>query len=684
VKVLVLAALTDATGNAVTARRIAKLLQPEHEVTLVDTTKVSIAELKAMSADAAIALHALLAGPFVRALDIPYALIFGGTDLYERTHALQQAQMSKAVAQAARLVAFSPENRARAEWMWPSTAGRVTLLPQAVELPALDEGFSLRKKLRLRGSDLLAVLPTGIRRVKDPLHVVEAMSVWHVVHPRVQLAIAGAVLEPDYAEEALRLMERPGVHVLSPLPRAQMLAAMREADVVLNTSLSEGMCGALLEAMALGAPVVARRNAGNESLVVHGHTGLLYDAPHELVHWVGSLAASPELRQRLAATARSAAETTHDTARERDAYLQLVEGLKGAAKPAAAAASPIDELEVAVPAGERLGLEAPLLDAVREMVKRIYADEALLQLKRELAGMLGTAPPSVAIAEIRRARVEEQLGRDGARTFYLLLGLLQVPAAEARLAARGVEPDVIDDTLRDFARWAHALYRHTGVAGTTLETLEWAQRYLRGELFQVGAMQFALSPFTGPLRAWRDGRAVHVASLDGRRIDTATGEIGDEHLTPGASWELVLEPGTPMLEMWMPASVPASLREIGANIKRAYALFSRLSPETPPRGVFGESWRLDPALVAALPKQLGLGPMLAVCRLYPASWSEGRVLRRLFWPDLDRAALATVPREKMDAMQQAVADFLSNPDTTLRARSGFVLREDVEALPEWA
>jgi glycosyltransferase involved in cell wall biosynthesis len=52
------------------------------------------------------------------------------------------------------------------------------------------------------------------------------------------------------------------------------------ADVVLNTSVSEGQSGALLEAMAAGAvPVVARANEGNASLVVHGVTGLLFGPP---------------------------------------------------------------------------------------------------------------------------------------------------------------------------------------------------------------------------------------------------------------------------------------------------------------------------------------------------------------------------------------------------------------------
>lgn len=177
--VLVLAALTEATGNAVTSRRIANLLGASHRVTLVDSVGATASSVKEVvereKIEAAVGVHALLSGPFLRTLDIPYLLVFGGTDLYETMHELQQKQMARAVAGAGRLLAFSPENRARAEWMWPETRGRVELMPQAVDVPP-EEKYSLRDALNLVPEDFLFVLPTGIRRVKDPLHLVEAFS----------------------------------------------------------------------------------------------------------------------------------------------------------------------------------------------------------------------------------------------------------------------------------------------------------------------------------------------------------------------------------------------------------------------------------------------------------------------------------------------------------------------------
>ena len=47
--------------------------------------------------------------------------------------------------------------------------------------------------------------------------------------------------------------------------------------------ISEGMSLALLEAMAVGVPVSARRNSGNVALIDDGKTGFLFSTPAEFV-----------------------------------------------------------------------------------------------------------------------------------------------------------------------------------------------------------------------------------------------------------------------------------------------------------------------------------------------------------------------------------------------------------------
>ena len=60
--------------------------------------------------------------------------------------------------------------------------------------------------------------------------------------------------------------------------------------MVLNTSLSEGLSANLLEAGALGRPVVASRVPGNADLIRHKETGLLFDDEDELARCVLALA----------------------------------------------------------------------------------------------------------------------------------------------------------------------------------------------------------------------------------------------------------------------------------------------------------------------------------------------------------------------------------------------------------
>ncbi|CAF2962266.1 unnamed protein product, partial [Rotaria sp. Silwood2] len=76
-------------------------------------------------------------------------------------------------------------------------------------------------------------------------------------------------------------------------------ALMRTAFAYLNTSINEGMCLAILEAMALRLPVIARRNTGNISIVTHGKTGLLFETPEQAAQCLSQLAKDTALRETL-------------------------------------------------------------------------------------------------------------------------------------------------------------------------------------------------------------------------------------------------------------------------------------------------------------------------------------------------------------------------------------------------
>jgi glycosyltransferase involved in cell wall biosynthesis len=95
-------------------------------------------------------------------------------------------------------------------------------------------------------------------------------------------------------------------HVRFTGDRRDVPAIMRSLDIAVLTSDSEGLSNAILEAMAVGLPVVASRVGGNPELVEEGQTGLLFRAGSdiEFASAVETLLLNPELRRRMGEEAR--------------------------------------------------------------------------------------------------------------------------------------------------------------------------------------------------------------------------------------------------------------------------------------------------------------------------------------------------------------------------------------------
>jgi len=68
---------------------------------------------------------------------------------------------------------------------------------------------------------------------------------------------------------------------------------------IVNSSRSEGVSNAIMEAMALGVPVLARNCAGNRSIVTHNKTGLLFGTDQEFLTLAQQLLKDERLKQNL-------------------------------------------------------------------------------------------------------------------------------------------------------------------------------------------------------------------------------------------------------------------------------------------------------------------------------------------------------------------------------------------------
>jgi glycosyltransferase involved in cell wall biosynthesis len=164
-----------------------------------------------------------------------------------------------------------------------------------------------------------------VARAKDQAVVLRALP---RVRTPVRLVLAGAGGDGPLARAA-RAVRPP--HAAVALPFTPDVRPLYELlDLVLLPSRMEGLSQSLLEAMALGKPVIASAAGGNLDLVVPGADGLLVP-PLDPAAWAAAIdrvLGDAELARRLGAAARHTARDTfalkHTVARTLALYEAVV------------------------------------------------------------------------------------------------------------------------------------------------------------------------------------------------------------------------------------------------------------------------------------------------------------------------------------------------------------------------
>ena len=94
--------------------------------------------------------------------------------------------------------------------------------------------------------------------------------------PAHLLIIGSGVLEEDLRNQAATLGITERVHFLG--SRRDVADILQHLDLLVSSSLWEGLPGVILEAMAAKVPVIATDVSGSREVVLHGETGLLVPA----------------------------------------------------------------------------------------------------------------------------------------------------------------------------------------------------------------------------------------------------------------------------------------------------------------------------------------------------------------------------------------------------------------------
>lgn len=151
---------------------------------------------------------------------------------------------------------------------------------------------------------------------------------------RLKLVIAG---EGDRRESLQRLIDHLGMGgQIRLLGFCEDIVRFYESlDLFVLSSLREGLPNVLLEAMAIGVPVISTRVAGVPRLIDHGHNGWLVDCDDQpaIADAIGRLSSDHSLRQRLAAAGRETVETQFSFAerarKQCEFYRAVLEGERG-------------------------------------------------------------------------------------------------------------------------------------------------------------------------------------------------------------------------------------------------------------------------------------------------------------------------------------------------------------------
>ena len=223
-------------------------------------------------------------------------------------------------------------------------------VPLATHVVAVSERVAAyaREEFRVPAGRLSAI-PNGVdvqhfqparRPVRAPGVVIGCTARLHVKNDHVTCLHAFARLAPRWPDARLllvgrgpeeerlrRLADRLGlaarVHFAG--EQADVAPCLGEMDLYVQSSVAEGMSNSILEAMAVGLPVVATAVGGTPDVVVDGQTGVLVPAqdPAALADALAGLLADPGKGEALGRAGRARAEARFSETR----MLERVEDL---------------------------------------------------------------------------------------------------------------------------------------------------------------------------------------------------------------------------------------------------------------------------------------------------------------------------------------------------------------------
>jgi len=268
----------------------------------------------------------------------PYVITLHGSDVSLFSHLSRSSQMAVrfALGGAARVVAVSGSLARAAEKQFPHLS----------PLPRIFNGLMLPGPEFVAGQmagQASAVLPERFAVMVgsfDPYKGHDlALLAWgqlKAFEPDLHLVVIGdGVLRASYVSLIAEQECTKTVHLTGQIGHDDVLRIMAAAELMVFPSRSEGLPYVLLEAGAVGIPVVCTRIPVFEEIIDDDVNGLLVplDEPEALVAAVVRLARDPQLRVRLGSCLREQVQTGFTAEAMTASYEALYQSVLGRPRP---------------------------------------------------------------------------------------------------------------------------------------------------------------------------------------------------------------------------------------------------------------------------------------------------------------------------------------------------------------
>lgn len=229
----------------------------------------------------------------------PYVVACQGSDILAVRNAFARLLQRAILIKADVVVTVSKDLKKVLVCKYMIPPQKIVVVPNGYDAEMVKRSHLIQKGQRDRRQ---LVFIGRLEPVKDPITLLEAFRILVPILPDVRLVLAGKgslINQLKHYVKKNTLEDR--VHFTGKISHDDVFKVLSDSDLFVLSSLSEGLPNSIIEAMAMGKPVVATSVGGIPDVIVDGFNGLLVPpkSADKLAHNILYILTHPDIAEAL-------------------------------------------------------------------------------------------------------------------------------------------------------------------------------------------------------------------------------------------------------------------------------------------------------------------------------------------------------------------------------------------------